>query len=235
MLTTYPSNKLQTMLYTEKEKRGNPINSFKKRRFFDSTVMATRVIISYVTDQLHRLHNVRSVDRLSFYERMLADTVALTKSSLSSVQFACIFLSIARQLEHYHLDHLFPLPVQSSAIDTATNTKTKTKTNANANVVATTTLTHITVKDLYNTSVAKRTLPVASSSLPIFKTTEVLHDHCLDLLHHCITVILGFVSANGSANGSTDLWCLREECFFLQQIYNYTVKLEDSFEAQQYH
>ena len=76
---------------------------------------------------------------------------------------------------------------------------------------------------------------MASSSLPIFKTTEVLHEHCLDLLHHCITVILGFVSANGSANGSTDLWCLREECFFLQQIYNYTVKLEDSFEAQQYH
>ena len=86
-----------------------------------------------------------------------------------------------------------------------------------------------------NSDGAKRTLPVASSSLPIFKTTEVLHEHCLDLLHHCITVILGFVSANGSANGSTGLWCLREECFFLQQIYNYTVKLEDSFEAQQYH
>ena len=193
---------------TKQEKRDNPLTSFKKRRCYDSTMAAIRVIVSFVTDQLHQLRNVRSKDRLSFYERMLTDIVGVTRSSLTTVQFACIFLSIARQLEHYHLEHLFPLPYQAES-----------------------TLKYITVEDLFNTSVMKKTLPVASSSLPIFETTELLHDYCLDLLHHCLTSVLGFVCADDFTN----LWCLREECFFLQQIFNYTVKLEDSYEAQQYH
>lgn len=193
---------------TNKGRKKNPITSLKRKKCYDSTTAAIRVIVSFITDQLYRLRNVRSVDRLSFYERMLADIVGLTKSSLSTVQFACIYLSIARQLEHHHLDQLFPLPLQSEAA-----------------------LNYITVKDLFTTSVNKRTLPVASSSLPIFTSTAILHEHCLDLLHHCVTTVLNFVAAVDSTN----LWCIREECFFLQQIYNYTAKLEDSFEAQQYH
>ena len=154
------------------------------------------------------LRNVRSVDRLSFYEQMLADIVYIAKSSLSRVQFASIFLSIARQLEHYHLEHLFPLLYQKES-----------------------SLKYITVEDLFNTAVAEKSLPIASSSLPIFEDTDVLHNYCLDLLHHCLTSVLSFVSAEDSSN----LWCMREECYFLQQIYNYTVKIEDSFEAQSYH
>jgi hypothetical protein len=180
----------------------------KIKKFYDSTNASTRVIVSFITEQLHRLRNVRSVDRLSFYERMLADIVGLTISSLNTVQFACVFLSIARQLEHYHLDHLFPLPLQ---------TESEVK--------------YITVEDLFNSSVMKKSLPVASSSLPIFENTDKLHEYCLDLLHHCITSIFDFVSEDEFAS----LWCIREEFVFIQQIFNYTVKLEDSFEAQQYH
>lgn len=186
----------------------SPLTFLKMKKFYDSTNACIRVIVSFITDQLHQLRNIRSVDRLSFYERMLAEIVFLTKSSLNTVQFACVFLSIARQLEHYHLDHLFPLPLP---------TESKVK--------------YITVEDLFNASVMKKSLPVASSSLPIFENTDKLHEYCLDLLHHCITTIFDFVSEDECAT----LWCIREEFVFIQQIFNYTVKLEDSFEAQQYH
>ena len=167
-----------------------------------------RVIVSFVTDQLYRLRNIKSVDRLSFYEKMLTDFVGLTKASLSTVQFTCTYLNIARQLEQHHLDQLFPLPLRSED-----------------------SLGTISVKDLFHTAVNKGSLPVASSSLPlpIFESTETLHQHCLQLLHHCISAIFDFLAKNDSMN----LWCIREECFFLQQIYNYTMKLEDSFDAQQ--
>lgn len=189
-------------------KRKQPITSIKRRKQYDSTTAAIRVIVSFVTDQLYRLRNVRSVERLSFYEKMLTDLIGLTKASLSTVHFTCIFLNIARQQEQHHLEQMFPLPLKLED-----------------------SLEHISVKDLFYTAVRKGSLPVASSSLPlpIFNSTETLHQHCLELLHHCVTNIFAFLEDNGSTNS----WCIREECFFLQQIHNYTMKLEDSFDAQQ--
>ena len=180
----------------------------KQRKCYDSTAAAIRVIVSFITEQLHHLGRVRSVDRLTFYESMLAEVVGLAKASLNTVQFACIFLSIARQLEHYHLKHLFPLPLRSDSD-----------------------MQYITVEDLFIRAVKKKSLPVASSSLPIFESTESLHDYCLDLLHHCVTVVLDFLAVNDCA----DMWSIREEFVFLRQIFNYTVKLEDSVDARQYH
>jgi hypothetical protein len=174
-------------------------------RHLDSMLVAIRAIVSFVTDQIYTLRNSNPDDlRLDFFESLLSETVTITRSVLSPVQLASLILGVGRQFEPHHFQHLFPLPFRSG--------------DAKG---------YITIRDLFSFAVTHGTLSVAASSLPLFDKKEMLHQHCMSLLHHCITTLFKFVDPELI----TDLSCLQEEGLFMQQIFRYTIKLEDSNDA----
>jgi len=177
---------------------------------FETTFAGLRAIISFLTELVAEKvrHNAdEEAERQSFLKATQAALVRITISALIQVQFISLFLNVGRQLEPHHFKSLFPLAL---AVDREGSDQV------------------LSLQDLFDMAVEDGSFSVPGAALPLFSNKKIVHSLCVNLLHHCINKILQFGSAN-----ELDIKCLREECRSIQQLYCYTIKIEDSEKALQ--
>ena len=191
-------------------------------------LVALQVIVTYVIECIYstsRLSEEISTsasseienEELSFVKTLLVNIITITRRFMTPIQFASLFVSVGRQLEPHQFNLLFPLPSVSSLGECRPTYHSHDEVN-NANRIS-------TIEDLYYTSVTAGSVPIAASILPLLTKTKVAHAQCVQLLHHCITVLFD-TYCSGDVGNLTLLW---EAYPFLQQLYRYGTKLEASF------
>ncbi len=172
---------------------------------YETTFAGLRAIVSFLTEleAENESQNTREeIETCKFLQKMQAALVRITISALFQLQFVSLFLNVGRQLEPHHFHSLFPLSLS-------------TKQNISNQ--------YLSLQDLFDMAVADGSFSVPAAALPLFSDRRTVHNLCVNLLHHCISTIFSFSNVH-----SVQVGYLREEFRSMQQLYCYTVKLEDS-------
>lgn len=169
-----------------------------------------RAIISFLTELISKKEDrdlEEEAERKSTLKSIQAVLVHIAISALIQVQFVSLFLNVGRQLEPHPFKSLFPLSLSVNAKDDSTI---------------------LSLQDLFDMSVEDGSFSIPSSALPLFSNKRIVHNLCVNLLHHCIEEVHHFIDA-----GSLDVKCLREEFKSMKQLYSYILKVEVSEKKQQ--
>ena len=169
-----------------------------------------RAIISFLTELISKKEDrdlEEEAERKSTLKSIQAVLVHIAISALIQVQFVSLFLNVGRQLEPHPFKSLFPLSLSVNAKDESTV---------------------LSLQDLFDMSVEDGSFSIPSSALPLFSNKRIVHNLCVNLLHHCIEEIHQFIDS-----GSLDIKCLREEFKSIKQLYSYILKVEVSEKKQQ--
>ena len=140
-----------------------------------------------------------------FTANILSEVIDLARNALEEVQFPLLFLSIARQLEPHHCNHLFPILSASGS-------------NADSNLEDAPLV-------LYMKAAHAGSLSIASSALPLLSQKRLSHQRCIKLLHHCLTRVLQSCQCVNRHSISF----LSQECLLMLPLFQYALKIEESF------
>lgn len=171
----------------------------------ETTFAELRSIISFLTELVSRKERrslVDEMERKRFLKTTQGVLVRIAMEALIQIQFISLFLNVGRQLEPHHFKSLFPLSLSDATI--------------NSDHI-------ISLQDLFDMAVNDGSFSVPGAALPLFTNKRIVHSLCVNLLHHCITTILGFSDTN-----CLDIKSLREECLSVNQLFSYIIKVEDS-------
>ncbi len=180
-------------------------HNIQQMHSYETTFAGLRAIVSFLTEleAENESQNTREeIETCKFLQKMQAALVRITISALFQLQFVSLFLNVGRQLEPHHFHSLFPL-----SLSTKQNVSNQS----------------LNLQDLFDMAVADGSFSVPAAALPLFSDRRTVHNLCVNLLHHCISTIFSFSDAH-----SIQVGYLREEFRSMQQLYCYTVKLEDS-------
>ena len=211
-----------SLLFNSLDPLQTHFKAIKENKHFDSTFVALKTIVTFLIECIYSSQqkiasgqeNIDDETLSIFTAQMLTKVIEIASKGLDSVQFSFLFLSIGRQLEPHHCNHLFPI-LNSSHTHTYQSLSPEFEGSSAEDAPL----------SLYLEAVHAGSLSIASSALPLLSQKRLTHQRCIKLLHHCITQI--FQSCDCKNRRTISFFS--QECILMQPLLQYAMKIEESF------